>query len=236
MANFFEIDFIAIDNAKSGDAIPIRYGIEGRTYIHVVDGGYQDTGKKVVDHIREHYGNPSFIDHVVATHPDGDHAGGLRKVLEEFDVGVLWMHRPWLYTEELIGRFSRFTNVENLRARLRDIYPNIVALEEIADEKGIEIREAFQGTVIGAFMVMAPTKIRYLELVIQSEKSPEATKEVVPQVGLGSLISSGVNRLVTLAKSVWGAEIFSTGETSSENEMSIVQLSDVSTYGTDLRY
>ncbi|WP_352781352.1 MBL fold metallo-hydrolase [Mesorhizobium sp. M0244] len=43
------------------------------------------------------------IDHVVATHNDGDHALGLVAVLEHFDPGVLWMLRPWMYADELIG-------------------------------------------------------------------------------------------------------------------------------------
>ena len=66
------------------------------------------------------------------------------QVLEEFDVGELWMLRPWQYAEELIIGFSRFTSIENLRKRLKKIYPNLTALEEIADEKGILILSLFR--------------------------------------------------------------------------------------------
>ena len=56
MANFFEIDFLSVHTSKSGDAIGIRYEINGRTYIHVVDGGYKSTGPELEKHLREHYG------------------------------------------------------------------------------------------------------------------------------------------------------------------------------------
>src|SRR5258708_1203388 len=103
MADFFEIDFLDVESPKSGDAITIRYQLNGTDYVHIVDGGFQDTGSKVVEHVRKYYNNTTFIDHVVATHPDGDHAGGLRTVLEEFAIGSLWMLRPWLYANEIIG-------------------------------------------------------------------------------------------------------------------------------------
>ena len=53
-------------------------------------------------------------------------------ILEEFEVGALWMLRPWLYAGEIIARFDNFISLENLQRRLKDCYPNIAALEEIA--------------------------------------------------------------------------------------------------------
>ncbi|WP_198957624.1 hypothetical protein [Bradyrhizobium canariense] len=40
MSDFYEIDFLPVHTSKSGDAIAIRYEINGAQYIHVVDGGY----------------------------------------------------------------------------------------------------------------------------------------------------------------------------------------------------
>ena len=225
MADFFEIDFLDVESDKSGDAIGVRDEIGGQTPIHVVDGGFQDTGESLVAHIRKYYGAPKRIDHVVATHPDGDHAGGLRRVLEEFEIGALWMLRPWLYAGEIIGRFENYTSVDNLKKRLKEIYPNIAALEEIANEKKIPIYEPFQGASIGAFRVMAPSKKRYLDLVVASEKTPEATAEAVKSAGktLAALLEKAAAKLVTLVKAAWGVEAFSAEETSAENEMSVVQ-------------
>lgn len=229
MAGFFEIDFLDIDSNNSGDAIPIRYQIDGATRIHIVDGGFQDTGDSIIEHINKYYGNPAYINSVVLSHPDGDHAGGLRKVLEKYEIGELWMLRPWLYADELIDRFSRFSSIENLKARLKEIYPNVAALEEIAIEKNIIIYEPFQGAKIGDFTVMAPTKKRYLDLIVASDKTPESAKAAQESLSqmTGALIENVVKKVISWVRAAWGEEIFSTEETSSENEMSVVQYAEL---------
>lgn len=226
MADFFEIDFLAVETKKSGDAIPLRYEYGGRTYIHVVDGGFQSTGQKVVDHIRNYYANPTFIDHVVATHPDGDHTVGLRTVLEEFDVGALWMLRPWMYASEIIDRFTKFSNVENLQKRLKEIYPNILALEEIANKKGIPILEPFQGSSIGLFTVLGPKKATYLDLIVTSERTPEFASDSA-EASLAETIMRTLQKAANVLKAAWGVEVFSSQETSAENEMSVIQFSQL---------
>lgn len=229
MSDFYEIDFLDVETAKSGDAIPLRYEINGVRSIHVVDGGYQDTGKKIVEHIRQFYDNPTTIDRVIVSHPDGDHAGGLRTVLDEFHVRELWMLRPWLYAGEIIGRFSRFSSVENLRARLREIYPNIAALEKIAEERRIPIYEPFQGAILGAFTVLAPSRQRYLDLIVSSEKTPESVEETQQTATtiLTSYLGKAAAKAIYLLKAAWGVEVFSPEETSAENEMSIVQYANI---------
>jgi hypothetical protein len=226
MADFFEIDFLDVEARKSGDAICLRYEVAGQQTIHVVDGGYQDTGDKVLEHLRKYYGDPSFIDRVIVTHNDGDHTGGLRKVLAEKEVGELWMLRPWLYAEHLIDRFPTYSSVTHLRSRLRSAYGNLAALEDIADTRGIPIREPFQGAQIGAFRVLAPTPQRYLDLIVESEKTPVAKDESLGGL-LGSFIESAKAVATSFVKSLWGDEYFPPGDTSSENEMSVVQFARI---------
>lgn len=225
MADFYEIDFLDVESDKSGDAITIRYEIAGNQYVHVVDAGFQATGESVSNHIKTYYDNPNYIDHVVVTHPDGDHAGGLRTILEEFEIGQLWMLRPWSYAEEVIDRFVNFTSVDNLKKRLREIYPNLAALEEIAEEKGIPIREPFQGVEIGSFKVLAPSRGRYLDRIVESERTPESVEELSQNsfAAVGWALESVARKAVSLLKSLWGEEVFSQNETSAENEMSVVQ-------------
>ncbi|MEM9819104.1 MAG: MBL fold metallo-hydrolase [Cyanobacteria bacterium P01_D01_bin.6] len=218
MLDFFEIDFLDIDSNKSGDAIAIRYQIDNKIYIHLVDGGFLDTGNKIIEHVNNYYSNPEFIDYVVVTHPDGDHANGLRKILEEFEVGQLWMLRPWLYVDELIDRFSRFRSKDNLARRLKEIYPNIEALEKIAQDNDIAIFEPFQGERIGGFTVIAPTKERYLDLIVESEKTPESSTQSIK-----SSRKIFMGQVVSFMRSLWGQETFSSQETSAENNMSVIQ-------------
>lgn len=227
MADYFEIDFLPVGTSKSGDAITIRYEVNGVCRIHVVDGGYQETGDSIVAHINKYYDSPDTIDHVVVTHPDGDHAGGLRTVLESFDVGVLWMNRPWLHAAELIDRFSRFTSAENLERRLREVYPSIGALEDVAIERGIEIREAFQGTAVGEFVILSPSRARYLDLIVDSERTPEAAKDEPTEAMSYGILEAALKKATEFIRSMWGDENFSDQGTSSENEMSIVQFSQL---------
>ncbi|KQU95506.1 competence protein ComEC [Mesorhizobium sp. Root102] len=227
MADYFEIDFLGVETKKSGDAITLRYEKDGATYIHVVDGGYATTGEALRDHIVAHYGNPQFIDHVVATHNDGDHARGLIAILEHFEVGSLWMLRPWLYAEEIIGRFETYTSVDRLRSALRSAYANLTALEDIAIRKGIQIREPFQGAAIGAFRVMAPTRARFLDLVVTSNKTPEAKVEEVASGGIFTTLLEKAITAVALIRAAWGAEAFPAEDTSNENEMSVVQFAEM---------
>jgi hypothetical protein len=225
MEDFFEVDFLNVQSKKSGDAIPIRYCVDGNIRIHVTDGGFQDTGDVIIKHINKYYGSPSFIDAVIVTHPDQDHAGGLRKLFDEYEIGELWMLRPWLYVDELIEKFSRFTSTENLAKRLKEIYPNIAVLEELAEEHGVPILEPFQGSSIGEFKVLSPSKDMYLDLIVESEKTPEATKEEQKSLSetAGGLVSSAINFL----RAAWGDEIFPKDDTSPENNMSVIQYAKI---------
>lgn len=224
MQDFYEIDFLNVESKKSGDAIPLRYQVNGNTYVHVVDGGFQATGEKVCEHIRKYY-KANVINNVVATHPDGDHAGGLRTVLEQFEVEALWMLRPWIYSKTLLQFFPTYNSEQALISRLRSIYPNIAALEDIALQRGIPIREPLQGAKIGAFTVCAPQLIRYLELVIDSEKTPES--DATTGAANRGLLHRMAEAKKTIMRSLWGQENFSDEDTSAENEMSVVQFAEI---------
>jgi beta-lactamase superfamily II metal-dependent hydrolase len=223
--DFFEIDFLAVETAKSGDAITTRYRVDGVTYVHVTDGGFTDTGKKVVAHINEYYGGHNYIDNVVLTHSDGDHARGLKYVLQNCTVAALWMNRPWLYADELIDRFATYNSTNALQSRLRKCYPTISELESIALEKGIPIYEAFQGAQIGQFCVMSPSRSTYLDLIVASEKTPEGIEDSEKSVAqlVREAISTASAKMLTFVAALWGVEVFSSEETSAENEMSVVQ-------------
>ena len=219
MPDYYEIDFLQVHSARSGDAIAIRYQIGSNWAVHLVDGGYTSTASVVANHIWKRYGT-DFINNVVVTHGDQDHAEGLDPILEAFRVGQLWMLRPWMYAEILRPYFARYSSAQRLAERLREDYSYLAKLEAIANRRDIQISEPFQGARIGPFTVLAPTSGRYLRMVIDSDKTPQQT------AGIGGLLGG----LYELAKPVlrkiragWGSEKFSTEDTSTENEMSVVQ-------------
>jgi hypothetical protein len=223
MTDFYEVDFLGVETDKSGDAITLQYAVNGYTWTHVVDGGYIDTGTQIIDHIKLYYDNPQYIHNVVLTHPDQDHANGLRAVLENCSVGMLWMHRPWEHAAELLPRFETYQSVDALRRALRDAYPAVAALEEIALRRGIEIREPFQGEMIGHFLVLAPTRSRYYDALVASEKTPAAVKQDDFLKAMIEGLSRTLKAATNLVAAAWGAEYFPPDGTSSENEMSVVQ-------------
>ncbi|MCF8241457.1 MAG: MBL fold metallo-hydrolase [Melioribacteraceae bacterium] len=217
---FYEIDFLPVDSGeKSGDAICLRYGeTEESQTVMVIDGGTSYSGENMIKHIKKFY-NTDFVNYVVSTHPDGDHVSGLRKIVEEMDVGELWMHQPWNYAEELKDKFkdSRFTT-EGLEKKLRESYPLANELESIAIEKEIPIKEPFQGERIGNFLVLSPFKDWYLELVPQFSNTPEP-KEITE-----GFLKKSVRAILNWVDEEWDVETLSTKATTSPSNESCVIL------------
>ena len=217
MADFIEIDFVEAGDRGSGDAITIRLRRHGLDRIYVVDGGYTDDGRKILDHICDYYGRSDSIDYVVLTHSDADHASGLETIVNEVRVECLWMNRPWRHVQDLMPLFKYFQDRNRLVARLKRDFPNIAELERIATRRGIEIRDAFCGDAIGEFMVLSPRRRTYLELVVESDKTP------VPATNWLNLLGRRESQ------AAWGEENLKgdTDGTSPENETSIVQFAEV---------
>lgn len=221
MSDFYEVDFLNVCAERSGDAITIAYRIGNTELLHVVDGGYQSTGEHLVAHIRNRYGSNARINHVVATHNDRDHAGGLRLVLEKFQVDRLWMNRPWIYADQIIHLFPRWRNVERFAEHLRSVYSNLAALEDLAIQNRIPVYEAFAGTQIGAFTVLSPHREFFLELICRSVRTPDSVISSAPSINSGPV--NTLRRAVNYVRAKWGVEAFSEQGTTAENEMSIVQ-------------
>lgn len=214
----FEIEFLPVGNGdSSGDAIVVRYGEDNNYKIMIVDGGTKESGEKLVAHIRTHYGT-DYVDYVVNTHPDQDHASGLSVVLEELTVGELWIHRPWEYTEILLDYFKDGrTTADSLKTKFKDKFSASYLLEEIAISKNIPIKEPYQGEWIGDFHVMSPSKDWYLhELIPDFNKTPE---KKVENKGLASLLAEGVQ---SIFESLDYETLKENGETSADNESSVI--------------
>ena len=176
----YEIDFVGVGDEckKDADAIALRWkDLFGNYKIAVYDGGLQAHGEKLEQHLNQYYfdeDTEKVIDYVICSHSDSDHTSGLKNILDKFEVQALYMNRPWLYVDDIWDKVKdgRITKGSLIR-RLRDEYPYINDLEEIAQDKGIPIYEAFQGTVIdGKLRILSPSKEFYLELLVESSKTP----------------------------------------------------------------
>jgi beta-lactamase superfamily II metal-dependent hydrolase len=226
----FEIDFLPVGNGdSSGDAVAVRWGAPGNYQVLIYDGGAKETGEALVQHVITHYGT-TRVDHVVSSHPDGDHASGLAVVLENLHVQRLWMHRPWEHSSLIHGYFAdgRMTEA-SLAARLQDKMRAAYDLESLARRRGIPIEEPFLGQAIGPFWVLSPQRDWYIhDLVPAFAKSPE-TKA---RSGLGLRSAGpglmGAMALAAKAAGEWLSEnwfienLRDDVTTSAENESSVV--------------
>ena len=87
--------------------------------------------------------------------------------------------------------------------------------------------EPFQGASIGAFTVLSPTKEHFLNMVVESDKTPESVKLAEEDSYSKDNVWDKLRKIVSYLKALWGEEIFSDEETSAENEMSVVQYAEL---------
>ncbi|MBS1586495.1 MAG: MBL fold metallo-hydrolase [Bacteroidetes bacterium] len=231
MADALEIDFLPVgENSKSGDAIAFRFGnYENSQWknqtVFIIDGGNKASGEALITHVNQVY-KTDKVDRVILTHPDGDHASGLRSVVDNLDVGKIWMHRPWNHWADLKdsikdGRITKASFGE----RLRNAYQYAYEIEQIAVRKKIEIFAPHQGAYyhegddVPLLRVLGPGKELYLNLLQASDKTP--------QMG----VSEGIAKSFSEAEEVtaWEDMNFDNehlgetpDDTSVENDMSLV--------------
>lgn len=226
----YEIDFLPVGEG-SGDAIVIRYGNDNDGYfLHVVDGGRTETATTIINHINTYYPG-YYINHMVLSHADDDHAAGLIGVMEEFEVKNLWMNRPWLYADQILHHFHGNFTLQGLIDNIKERHPYLVKLETLANKNGTHICEAFQGAQIGAFTVLAPTKERYINSIPDFGKTPDrysANAADSANFGLLRSVAEGVKRLMEN----WDIEtLASNTETSASNESCVVQYATLENKG-----
>lgn len=141
----------------------------------IIDTGFTSDGEKIKKHIKDYY----FVDKVdliIITYPDLDHIGGLKYILENMDVGELWIHRPSPHSTMVQVDDGRVTENSKTK-RLRECKAKIEEAIGIAEDKKIIIKEPFQGLNFydkyGSIKILAPTKKYYESLLTEfiGEKS-----------------------------------------------------------------
>ncbi len=177
----------------------------------------------MVTHIKKYYGT-EYIDVVVSTHPDADHAKGLTVVLEQMQVGQLWMHRPWNHIEDAAKMFQdcRVTD-KSVRESLRRSLETARDLEKIANRRNIPIVEPFSGLTdrTGHILVVGPSEKFYANLLSQFRGTPEA----IPTPGLLARVIQPVTELAKTIAEAWNIETLTNeGQTSAENDSSAIIL------------
>ena len=142
----FEIDVLGVGDKKNAESIGVRFShpATGVPVHLLIDGGWQQDGLAVVDHVEAFY--DGRLDLVVCTHPDGDHIGGLGDVIRHCSVDRLWIHRPVLHGAPCKSGFEAAEE-----------------LAQLARASGAIVEEPFAGQSAfdGALLVCGPTETYY---------------------------------------------------------------------------
>jgi len=197
----YEVDIHAVgEESKSGDAIAIRFGDLSdptKQFVVVIDGGFQKSGEKLVERIKNDYGT-TYVDLVISTHPDADHVNGLSVVLENLNVGELWMHTPWNINDE-VKKMAEERDLNTLLGsnnKLRKSLQAAYDLEQLAIKKGVKIVEPFEGTSAfnNVIHVLGPTLDYYYELTGEFDTS---------SVSIASIFGSIVEKIKETISERW---------------------------------
>ena len=179
----YQIQFFSVGNeSKGGDAIIIEvFDDKDNPHIAIIDGGYSQDGKRIIDYLLKRYGKKGkvVVDVVINTHPDLDHISGLKAILENDQVKVenLVFNRPWRdaglkkewFTD---GRITK----DSLINRIKDSFSLADELESIAIKKGIKIYSGKAGVTIWnqTLQVLGPSEGLYKKNLLLSDKTPDS--------------------------------------------------------------
>lgn len=222
----YEIDFLPVgDKSSGGDAITLRYGNlygtrEEQTVV-VIDGGYASSGAALVEHIGKCY-DTDKVDIVISTHPDDDHINGLEVVLQEMEVGELWMHLPWKRSASLAQAKSIRFKTSVIKEKLTASLQSATDLEEIAKAQRIPIIEPFAGTrsADGVIQIFGPTLTYYEELLAEIMTPGSAQTKVASMDALLRKILAGN----MVSESLTEETLSEDSETSTSNNTSAICL------------
>ena len=177
----YEIDYIPVGKGeKGGDAIALRYGDftdPMKQNVVVIDGGTKESGKLLVEHIKEHYGT-TYVDLVVASHMHNDHISGLTEVLDGLTVGKMAVHCPWDYTAAIKKMTYATSSAANLVTKLEKSISGLSSVIDLAESKKVTIIQPFQGEMLlDGLYVVGPSKDYYEQLLANFGATPAVKEE-----------------------------------------------------------
>jgi beta-lactamase superfamily II metal-dependent hydrolase len=227
----YEIDFLRVgEESKSGQAIVLRFGNlfgpREQQRVMVIDGGFLETGDRIIDHVTNLYGT-DYIDVVVSTHPDADHVKGLEKVLLELDVRELWMHLPWTHPAAEEKLFEAAGQVSpKIAERVAKAIEAAQTLEVVANSQNVPVVEPFgpAAEFDGQLVILGPSRPFYEQLLIE-EGEQTAIKEAIYAAGRGAsnLLEAATAPVTNWLDESWDVETLTDeGTVSPMNESSAV--------------
>lgn len=233
MIDRFEVEFLPVGaGEKSGDCVLFHYFEDNEEKILVYDGGTKKSGAALVNHVRKYYGKER-IDYLVNSHPDMDHVSGLIYIVENLEVGEIWMHKPWEHSQLIRDLFHdrRMTDT-SLSNRLKDKLAMANQLACLAEEKNIPVYEPYAGSRIGPLVVLSPDKDWYLGTLLPDfTKSPEKSRVLVFDSIRESLESVYESVKNFVSETLGDENLPDNVITSAENNSSVILYGDFNSQG-----
>jgi beta-lactamase superfamily II metal-dependent hydrolase len=141
----YEIDYMPVgdeDSSCTGDAIGMRFWDSATSQIVLtIDGGTRESGLTLAKHIVEFYGTDT-IDLAILTHPDADHASGLRTLILTMKIRKILAITPWDHAEAVLPTVLKAdpnATVASVTKLLKEKFGAFVEVLSLAKERGIPI-------------------------------------------------------------------------------------------------
>lgn len=231
----YEIDYLMVgDGKKSGDAICLRYGNlfgpRNEQTVITIDGGTAESGKNLAQHVKDFY-HTDIVDIALLTHPDADHASGMRMVLEELKVNQVVMHLPWNHSSDVKALLEDTRSTTNsIREKTKRNLSVAREVEQLAKRKGIAIFEPFAGSGNqNGLRFLGPTEEFYEEQLACFDFMPGAETEALNR-SYAELARAIGERILSWLSETWFAENLKDpkdGASSPENNSSAILLLEV---------
>lgn len=231
----YEIDYLAVgEGEKSSDAICLRYGnlfgTRAEQTVITIDGGTLESGDTLVELLKTHYGT-DVVDIAILSHPDTDHASGMRQIVENLTVKQVVMHLPWNHSadvKELLDDARVTTN--SIREKAKRNLSAAREIEQLAKEKNIPIIEPFAGVGNNSGVkVLGPTEEFYQEMLAGFKFMPGVEEKAAVQ-SLAEMLKAIGKEVVKWISENWFTETLQEPDpdaTSSENNSSVILLIEV---------
>lgn len=151
------------------DALVVEVELDQARQTLLIDGGKNwEDGDRILRHLEAYYG--SRVDHLIASHIDVDHVGGLLHVVENLgadSIGQAWVHdlsrhgvavRQSVKLARRLAQEAESEAVRDVATHLADSVEATQRLLAALKAKGVPTQEAFAGGRIGPMEVLAPTE------------------------------------------------------------------------------
>lgn len=200
------------------DCILVTRWEEGTATRILVDGGKRAHASQIRSFLRQR--DITVIDHVVNTHLDADHAGGLIELVNDDSIEWrhAWVHIPGRHLPEktIVEHLNRSNRQDAAMAITASLNHSKSLLQALIQRK-IPVEEPFAGRRIGFMFVCGPSK-EYYEVLLQDFKNIDQHIDQLAEQYTDELI----NKLACKREGRQDDQLLDAPKTSVENNSSVI--------------